>query len=75
MYLTQENLDFIKRVNTGDFVICRIVAGRVRLVCHAPNVPAYCGLSGEEYVRLFGEDILKSVTEGDRSLSQAGRKT
>ena len=68
MYLTQENLDFIKRVNTGDFVICRIVAGRVRLVCHAPNVPAYCGLSGEEYVRLFGEDILKSVTEGDRSL-------
>jgi len=65
MNLTQEELEYIKKVNAGDCAVYLIENGRARVAYYSPSIPAFSGLSGEEYEKIFSADSYAGIVKND----------
>ena len=65
MILTKETLAQIIRSNAGDFAVYRIEGGKAGVVHYSANIPAFSGLTSEEYERLLQPDSLAGVVKDD----------
>jgi PAS domain S-box-containing protein len=71
MNITQEELEYIKKVNAGDFAVYLIESGIARVIYYSPSIPAFSGLTDEEYKKVFGDDSYAGIVESDVPIARA----